>query len=166
VCPITSSTPETRLLVGLVAAHGLGTIKVGVDAGVNLVQHVAVVGSSGRVGVSTTNSSAMSAVSTVSGVAASQAGRSVGAVLASSVTSCTCGVTSGSNSVAVNPWIGLVCHVRRVGTSGIVVCVMAQTGAGRVGVVASSQTGTSGVGVVATSQTSAGGVSVVATGQT
>lgn len=47
------------LLVGLVSAHGLGAVKVRVDTRINLVEHVAVVGSCRGVGVSAANSSSM-----------------------------------------------------------------------------------------------------------
>jgi hypothetical protein len=61
-------------VVGLVAADGLGAVKVGVDARVELVQHVAVVGASSGVAVSAANG--VGAMGTVSAVGTSEAGSS------------------------------------------------------------------------------------------
>jgi hypothetical protein len=68
VCPYLSFAPANRLVVSLVTAVGLAAVKVRVDAGVKLVHHVTVVGSSSGVAVSAANGStsvsAMGAVST------------------------------------------------------------------------------------------------------
>jgi hypothetical protein len=56
--------PAIRLLVGLVATNRLGRVKVRVNAGVELVQHVTVVRSSSCVGVSAANSAVWGAVAT------------------------------------------------------------------------------------------------------
>ena len=54
---ISSTQPQPiRLLVGLVATDGLGAVKVGVDAGIDLVQHVAVMRASCLGWVSTASS--------------------------------------------------------------------------------------------------------------
>jgi hypothetical protein len=42
-------------------------------------------------------------------------------VLSSTVTTCTSSVASGSKAVRVDPWVGLVHHVRTVRSSGVVV---------------------------------------------
>lgn len=75
--------PINPLAVSGVASNSLGAIKVRVDPWVNLVEQVAVVGSSSRVGVSTANSSAVSTVSAMSSGQARASGASVSAVATS-----------------------------------------------------------------------------------
>jgi hypothetical protein len=76
---LASFLPANHLVVSLVAAVGLGAIKVGVDTRVDLVQHVAVVRASSCVAVSTANSVTVGTMSTVSASEAGTSGASVGA---------------------------------------------------------------------------------------
>jgi len=91
---ILSHTSVRYLLVGLVASHGLGAIEIRVDTGIDLVEQVAVVGSSGGVAV-TAADVGLHAVGTVSAMAASQA-RASGSVSTSVGSSGT--ILSSSNT--------------------------------------------------------------------
>ena len=124
-----SSAPANRLVVRLVSADSLGAVEVRVDARVELVQHVAVVGSSSGVAVAAADggtrvgtvgagqTSTRSTVSVVSAVSSSQtraSGASVGAgaVLASADAASTSGVASCAIAVRVDTRVGLVGKVR------------------------------------------------------
>jgi hypothetical protein len=173
----------------LVGAEGvaLAAVLVGVDAGIGLVAEAGVVGAAG-VGVVAASQAGASVVATseagASVVAASQAGaggavatsqtRAGGAVaaseagaggvgvgravLASTNTSSTGGVTSSAIAVRVDAGIGLVGEVGVVRASGVRANVGAGVGAGVRSTVAASQTRAGGA--VASSQAGASGVSV------
>ena len=119
------SSRTSRLTVGAVTTGGLGSIEVRVDAGVELVEEVGSVRSSGLVSL---------AVADLTGVVrASQTRALSGAV----------GVTLSSIAVGVNTRIGLVAKAGVVRTRGVRVALVAGE-AGASGVVA-GQTRASGV---------------------
>jgi len=176
------SQPAIRLAVSRVSSNRLGAVEVRVDAGINLVQQVAVVGTSGgvrvaaaRSGMGASQASAVGVVaaskagagSTMSAVATGETRAGVGTVLASTDTTSTSGVASCAVAVRVDARISLVGQVRVVRTSGITVARGAvrasKAGArGAVSVVGACQTSASGtVSVVATSQAGAGVASVL-----
>ena len=97
-----------HLAVGSVATNGLGTVKVRIDTGVELVQHVAVMRARRSVTVSAANSSANAMVASVSTV-------SMGAsasVLSGTMSTCnTRSVSSVSIAIRVNTRVSLICQV-------------------------------------------------------
>ena len=140
---------ESRLTVGTVTTDLLRAVKIGVNAGVKLVEQVASVRTSGLVGVGVADLAGV--------VGAGQTRALVGAE----------GVALAAVLVGVDAGIGLVAEAGVVGTAGVRVAAASQAGAGGVGAVATSETGTSGVGgAVAASQAGAGGVGAVAASQT
>lgn len=139
-----------RLAVSRISTNSLGAVEVRIDAGVDLVQQVAVVGSSGGIGVATARScvgtsqastvgvvaasktgarGTMSAVAAsetrargpMSAVATSETRAGVRTILASADTSSTGGVAGCAVAVGVDARVSLVGQVRVVRTSGITV---------------------------------------------